>query len=334
MVPMTSTFSLPRLPAAADGLLAQMCAAAGIASKGPWTTAEFFRLWAAAETLCDDASAGLRFGADGIASGYSVAGLVALHAPTLRAALAALGRYKRLTCPEIVEVECAGDEARVRYRWLQATGLVPRFLTDMTLASLRELVRQGTTGAVTPRRLELTRRPRDEALLAKHFGCPILFQAPHDAMVFDSSALDARFVTSDAPAFERVLTGVEERLRQGEGFSGSVGEIRVAIARELSEGRAPTITRVARCLRVSPRTLQRRLRHDGTAFQQQLAGVRRTLAQRFLANTELDPVAVAMLLGFAEPNSFARAFRSWERTTPARWRDLNATAAATTGAHP
>ena len=27
-----------------------------------------------------------------------------------------------------------------------------------------------------------------------------------------------------------------------------------------------------------------------------------------------------VLLGFAEPNSFARAFRTWERTTPLRWR--------------
>ncbi len=48
------------------------------------------------------------------------------------------------------------------------------------------------------------------------------------------------------------------------------------------------------------------------------AGVRRTTASRLLANTELDTVAIAMLLGFMEPNSFARAFRAWERTTPLR----------------
>jgi len=32
-------------------------------------------------------------------------------------------------------------------------------------------------------------------------------------------------------------------------------------------------------------------------------------------------VAIAMLLGFAEPNSFVRAFRGWEQTTPLRWRE-------------
>ena len=48
--------------------------------------------------------------------------------------------------------------------------------------------------------------------------------------------------------------------------------------------------------------------------------MRRTLASRLLLATSLDNVAIATLLGFEEPNSFARAFRAWERTTPNRWR--------------
>jgi AraC-like DNA-binding protein len=40
-----------------------------------------------------------------------------------------------------------------------------------------------------------------------------------------------------------------------------------------------------------------------------------------LAATDLDAVAISMLVGFAEPNSFARAVRHWERTTPTLWRD-------------
>jgi AraC-like DNA-binding protein len=43
-------------------------------------------------------------------------------------------------------------------------------------------------------------------------------------------------------------------------------------------------------------------------------------ARRLLENTELEPIDIAFLLGFAEPNSFTRAFRLWERTTPLRWR--------------
>ena len=316
------TFSLsPRIAAALGLPLEHLCARAGMAPSTTWGTSDFFRLWTVAGEALGDRSAGLRFGAEGIAGGYGVASIVALHAPDFRQALAALSRYKRLTCPEFVEVEIEGDEATVRYRWLQATTEVPRLLVDTTLASLRELVRRGTAGRVAPIRVELTRRLTDRGLLGRHFECPIVFGAAHDAMVFDRAALDAPFVTADGGAFAHVLEGLENRVAQGQGFSALVGEVRVAIARQLSEGRLPSVAAVARRLGVSHRTLQRRLEDCTTSFQQELAAVRRTTASRLLANTELDTVAIAMLLGFAEPNSFARAFRVWEQTTPLRWRD-------------
>lgn len=317
-----STFSIPRRAFAEAGLsLERLCERAGLSPSNAWTTSDFFRLWAAADETLGNRSAGLRFGAEGIARGHGVASIVALHAPDFRQALAALSRYKRLTCPELVEIEVEGDEATVRYRWLEATSEVPRLLVDTTMASLNELARQGTGGQVRPIRLELARRATDRALLRRHFDCDIVFEASHDAMVFDRAALDVPFVTMDGGAFARVVEGLERRLVEGEGHSGLIGELRVAIARQLGEGRRPSVAALARRLKVSTRTLQRRLSECNTSFQQQLDGVRRTTANRLLANTELDAIAIAMLLGFEEPNSFSRAFRAWEQTTPARWRE-------------
>ncbi len=311
------TFSPPPGVIAALGVpIARLCERIGVKPSNAWLTSDFFALWAAADEALGDRSAGLRFGAEGIARGYGVASIVALHAPDFVRALGALSRYKRLTCPELVEVEIAAHEAIVRYRWLQATAAPPRLLVDTTMASLRELARRGAGGRVAPIRLELARRPGDHALLRRHFDCPIVFEAPYDAMVFDRAALDAPFGAADGGAFGHVFEGLEARISDGEGFSAIVGELRVAIARQLGEGHRPSLADVARRLRLSRRTLQRRLDDDETTFQQQLAEVRRLTACRLLANTELDPVAVWMLLGFEEPNSFTRAFRGWERTTP------------------
>lgn len=317
-----STFSLSIGVLTKLGMpIERLCARAGVAASNAWVTSDFFRIWAAAEEEFRDPSAGIRFGEEGIARGYGVAAIVALHAPDFRSALAALSRYKSLTCPELVEVEVKGGEAVVRYRWLQAIGPVPRLLVDMTMASLRQLAWRGTGGTVTPIRLELTRRPIDEELLHRHFGCPIVFGAASDAMVFDRAALDVPFLTADGGAFAHVLGGLEQRIRDGEGFPAFVGEVCVAIARQLSEGRRPSVAAVAGRLNLSTRTLQRRLHQLGTSFQEQLARVRRTTAGRLLVATDLDAVAISMLVGFVEPNSFARAFRHWERTTPTHWRD-------------
>jgi AraC-like DNA-binding protein len=322
-----TTFSVsPRALANAGLSIERLCERAGVPLLNAWNTPDFFRLWSAAEAALADPSAGLRFGAEGVARGHGVASIVALQAPDFRRALAALARYKRLTCPELVEVEIAEAEVTVRYRWLEATSAVPRLLVDTTMASLQELARCGTGGQVAPRRLELARRATNRALLRRHFDCPIVFEAPHDAMVFDRAALDVPFVTADGGAFAHVLQGLEKSLAEGDGLAGRVGEVRVAIARQLGEGRRPSIAAVASRLGASSRTLQRRLGESDTSFQQQLDGVRRTTAHRLLANTELDAVAIAMMLGFAEPNSFARAFRAWEHTTPSLWRERQANA--------
>jgi AraC-like DNA-binding protein len=301
--------------------LGDLCARAGVAASGAFGTEDFFRLWEAAEGMTQDRAAGLRLGSGGIAGGYGTGSMVALHAPDLRRAIAALARYKRLTCPERVELEVAGDAAIVRYRWLQATRGVPRLLVDTTTAALRELAWRGTAGRVRPVLLELARRPMDRALLESHFGCPVVFAALDDALVFERNALDVPFVTADGGAFACILAGLEERLRAGEGFPALAGEVRVAIARQFSEGRRASLAGVAGRLATSARTLQRRLEEGGTSFHEQLEAVRRTTSTRLLANTGLDPVAISMLLGFAEPNSFARAFRAWEGTTPLRWRE-------------
>jgi AraC-like DNA-binding protein len=66
--------------------------------------------------------------------------------------------------------------------------------------------------------------------------------------------------------------------------------------------------------------MQRRLGELGTTYQDVLDDVRRQSARRLLADTDLGTGEVAFLPGFEEVNSFARAFHTWEGTTPARWR--------------
>ena len=85
-------------------------------------------------------------------------------------------------------------------------------------------------------------------------------------------------------------------------------------------GERPTVERIADEMRMSPRTLQRRLEAVGTTYQELLDEVRRESARRLLSNTDLGASEVAFLLGFEELNSFTRAFHTWEGTTPTRWR--------------
>ncbi len=279
------------------------------------TTEEYFAFWREVAARGDRPDLGLSIGA--AVFGRSVASEAALQAPTLGDALRTLGRYKRLSCPEDVLVEVRDGEASVRFDWILATGEVPAILVDAIFAAHVALVAHGTGGKVRPVRVELARKRRNAQMLRAYFACPIVFGATHDRIVFAERALAIPLVTANRAAYERLVPGLEARLA---GKRSLVGDVRIAIARTIGAGARPSVEIIAHRLETSPRTLQRRLGAARTTFQDQLDDVRHVAARRLLEHTELGPIDIAFLLGFAEPNSFVRAFRAWERTTPLRYR--------------
>lgn len=64
-------------------------------------------------------------------------------------------------------------------------------------------------------------------------------------------------------------------------------------------------------LRVSPTTLRRRLSRDSLTYQQILDAVRRYRCEEILAGDWAPGKCLAWDLGYAEVNSFYRAFRRW-----------------------
>lgn len=76
-------------------------------------------------------------------------------------------------------------------------------------------------------------------------------------------------------------------------------------------------------MRLSPRTLQRRLTEQKTSYQKLLDDVRDNTARGLLLGTDLDAGEIAFLLGFDELNSFTRAFHGWQGARPIRLREFH-----------
>jgi AraC-like DNA-binding protein len=76
----------------------------------------------------------------------------------------------------------------------------------------------------------------------------------------------------------------------------------------------------ARHLGTTGRTLQRRLREEGTSFNEVLDEVRRdvALAQMRARRQSIDELA--FVLGFEKSSSFHRAFKRWTGLTPGEFR--------------
>jgi AraC-like DNA-binding protein len=81
-----------------------------------------------------------------------------------------------------------------------------------------------------------------------------------------------------------------------------------------------TIAETAKRLRTSVRSLQRRLRIEGTSFQRELSIARVRVAQRMMRDTDAPLSRIATDAGFASPAAFSIAFRRQLGLSPTEWR--------------
>jgi AraC-like DNA-binding protein len=86
------------------------------------------------------------------------------------------------------------------------------------------------------------------------------------------------------------------------------------------EGRLRSAPQVAQAAGMSERTLRRRLEGDGTSFSELVEEQRRDRALLLLRDPTLSLDEVAERLGYANVQSFDRAFQRWTAVTPAAYR--------------
>lgn len=160
--------------------------------------------------------------------------------------------------------------------------------------------------------------PPDVSAHRRLFGCPVTFAAPVTTIAFDPAWLERRVPRAD-PRLHQTLAPYAVQDLERLPRSGALSErLRVEVRQRM--GQAPlTLPHVAGALRLKSRTLQYRLRTEGTTFQRIVDAVRKDLAcEALLDGATVD--AVSARLGFADTAVFHRAFRRWTGTTPQAFR--------------
>lgn len=97
------------------------------------------------------------------------------------------------------------------------------------------------------------------------------------------------------------------------------GELKRKLADLMARGEANADS-ACRALKLSRRTLQRRLKAEKTSFQKVLQEVRAVLAVSYLSDERLKSLEIAMLLGYSNISTFTTAFKSWYNIPPAEYR--------------
>lgn len=189
-----------------------------------------------------------------------------------------------------------------------------------------------TGGYARARRIHFRHEPvSSRRTYRSYFGCEVRFGEPADGITFSPDDLACPNV-GRSERVHREMTAYIERhfpIRRLPFHA----EVRGLVMRRLALGDCSN-AEIARALNLHHRTLRRRLRQEGSSFQQVKDEVRRDLTRYYLERTELDFRGISEKLGFAEQSIFSRSCRRWFGTSPTRLRQILASSRGSKGQVP
>lgn len=284
--------------------------------KAPTVTGdEYFRLWDGISHLKhDEPTFPLQIGQTISVETFSPPLFACFCSPNLNIALARLKQYKPLIAPLHLEISQTDEQTVTTIAGLPENEPPPPSLIAMELVFKVQLIRLATRERIVPYAVYTnTPVPNGEAY-AEFFGIDLTL-SDFNGVAF--SAQDARkpFLTANAGMWSVFEPELRKRMQDIDANAGFRDKVRACLLEILASGQH-SITDVAYRLAVSTRTLQRRLHAENTSFKQELDDLREELARHYLSNSDYTNAQIAFLLGYQDPNSFFRAFRSWTGQTP------------------
>jgi AraC-like DNA-binding protein len=280
-----------------------------------------WRLWRAAAERAGDPWLPVRVAGSTPLRSYGLVGYTMSNSATVRRALERLARYSRIMT-EAIRVRFVPTDAGAKV--VIDAGMVdnddPRSGPDTRHAFLLSAVRELTREEVVPLEVRLPYpRPDDADELGRLLRAPLVFDPPNAAVTFSREQLELPVRGADETLggyLEQFSSRLLRDLPNPESFQD---QVRRAMWSMLGDG-SPALRTVAAKLAVSPRTLQRRLREEGTSYGELLDALRQEFAIRLLRERKLAVYEIAFLLGYAEPSTFHRAFRRWTGSSPQQYR--------------
>ena len=83
-----------------------------------------------------------------------------------------------------------------------------------------------------------------------------------------------------------------------------------------------SLAQIASEFSMQPRTLNRRLRAEGTTFRELINKARFEVARQLLKSTKMQIADIALALGYANASGFSHAFQRWSGAAPSEWRTM------------
>lgn len=282
------------------------------------TIEQVFALWAAVEVEVDKPDMPLDLARFAARIGFAPACFAFACSPDVGTGLERLAKFKPLVGPVLLDSGQVPDGFAVTLRSPDPDLPHPPAMAAFEIVYVMELLRNHTGQDIAALAARLPAGHGLQTALSGYLGCPV-DAGPYAELLLPPDVAELALLSRD-PALWAVF---EPDLRRQLGDLGSIQtldtRVRQVLLELLPSGQSNADV-VATRLNLSKRSLHRRLSEIGIPFQSILNNTRRELALHYLARVDISFDEISFLLGFADPNSFFRAFRGWTGQTPMQCR--------------
>jgi AraC-like DNA-binding protein len=277
-------------------------------------------LWKEIIRVVDNPLLGLKLGASVCARDIGLVGYIMAASNTLGNALRSLSRYGAIIADdvkftleprgELVDLDITASVELVAL----AHPIVSR------LSSMIAAAREITEVDLHPAAVSVPQpAPADPAPFREFFRCPVQFGSGSAVLTLRSEDLNLPIPSADQALshyLENYAQSIISALPQQNTLVSQIWRILMV---RLPAG-DPGIDTIAVTLGLNARTVQRRLKAEGTNYRELRDSFRKTTAQKLLANPRVPIKEIAFLLGYQDLGAFYRAFRRWQDCSPMDYR--------------
>ena len=226
-------------------------------------------------------------------------------------------RYSRIVNEGISLKISEGHETAIIFSYTGVKRHSDRHQLEFWVTALIRICRQLTGRRLVPNRIRVMHNRAKTPIEFRSFmGCEVEFGSNADEIVFSKTVALLPLVSADPHLNELLIKYSEDALVHRKLDRTPLrSSVENEIALLLPHGKARA-AEVARRLRMSPRTLARRLASEGLTFSGILDDQKVDLAKSYLADGDLPVSQIAWLLGYREVSAFTHAFKRWTGTTP------------------
>lgn len=254
----------------------------------------------------------------GLANGATHPIIFALScAPDLSTGFARFAKFKQIFGPITLMVKNEKDGLRVGIRFLGRSGDLPACLAPVILVFLHEKACSCTARRLVPKQVTFPGSDDKRHELAELFG--VMPQTGDPEIIYTPQDARLPLLSENTALWSSVEQDLNLQLAQANTPISMQERVRACLIEAIGDG-DPSVAYVCERLSKSRTGLLRELQEEGVTFQDILTATRKSLAMRYLRNSDMPVKRVASLLAYRDTNAFHRAFRVWTGQTPAQVR--------------